>query len=176
VAPVEGRVWTFAAGKPINTDQPIQIVDLPGEREHQCKGMLGASDVSATAHTQHFDSTCLAGSYINIPKDYSIFVNDFKTWCQSEFFGANLQGLSDDCFRRFEIIMQFRFGANQPNFAGVERARRISRFIAPAPEIRQIGRHKICERSPSFRAGGWIEDHSYQASPSVVFHHHYRLS
>jgi hypothetical protein len=164
------------AGKPVDADHSVESVDSPRERQHQCKGVLRAGDVGTAAHAQHLDAACRAGRDIDIPKNHSIFVNHLETRRERELLRTDGQGFGDNGLRRFEIIMQSGPGADEPDIAGVKRARRLYHLVTPAAEIRQIGRHEVRERGPPFVTGARIKDHADQASPDVVLHDQYRLA
>src|SRR5215467_11609271 len=127
----------------INTDQSIQFIYSPDKCEHQCKGVLGASDICTAAHAQHFDAASFARSYINVPKNHPVLVDHFETWRQGQFFSADVQSLGHDRFGRFEIAMEFRLGRYEPDIAGIKVAGGCLDLAAPTSEIRQVRRHKI---------------------------------
>ena len=145
------------------------VGQFAGQREHQGKGMFGAGDVGAAAYTQHLDPALFAGDHVDITKQHSIFVNGFKTWRQSKFFSADSQRLNDDRFGGPEVLVQLILGFHQFDAAWIKRTRGLLDFVAPGAEIRQVGRHEIRERGPSFTARRRIENDAYQARPDIVF-------
>src|SRR5580658_7061257 len=115
--------------------------------------MLGGGNVGAAAYPEDFYATLRASRNIDIAKKHPVFMDDLEMRCRSEILFADAQRLDDDSFCRAKIALKLGLRFHQLHIAWVERAGRLPHLVAPALEVRQVGRHKVCKGVPPFLIG-----------------------
>ena len=159
-----GLYGKFRSRKLLDADQPVDAVDASCEREHQREGVLRAGDIGSPAHPENLHAGSDAGRDIDISKQGAVFVNDLELGGASKLLRSHGEGFDDQCARGRKIGMQFRMGGHEPNLAGIEPSCARSELLAPAREIRHVGRHEVGKSGASLLRRRGVEHHADQAT------------
>ena len=125
--------------------QAVEFVELARQHQHQAEGVLGAGDVGAPPQREQLDALLGAGGGVDVAQARAEFLHDLEPGRGREVIAADAERLDHQRDAVLEVRAHLGFGRHHPHLGGIESRRALPHALAPAGEIRLVGRHEIGE-------------------------------
>ena len=127
-------------------DEAVELVELARQHQHQPEGVLGAGDVGAPPQREQLDALLGAGGGVDVAQPGAEFLHDLELAAPRQDRRASTRNNSTtSATQSVQIGAHLGFGRHHPHLGGIEPWRALPHALAPAGEIRLVGRHEIGE-------------------------------